>query len=354
MEAMTFAAERLIDWRTARNIGARAAGAGESVAPVERAKLAEDIAQVVPEAEAMVQELTGLVPGGYRSRGWVMSRGDWVGANLRGFERVLEPFARKVMANRSDGPLTNVRRAALGAQLGGLLGYMGRRVLGQYDMFLPPDDDGLLYFVGANVIGVERRFQLPEREFRLWISAHEVTHRLQFGTAPWLKDHLMSMVGSYLDSVELDPSWLVQSLRRAIEEARRDRTQIDGLGWVFLLLTPDQRAVVRRIQASMSLLEGHASFVMNGLPKDRLPNAALFNRRLRERRQAGGLDKAVQRAIGFDAKVRQYTTGERFVSEVIDRVGMAAFNRIWTGPENLPDLDEIGRPELWVARVATP
>ena len=131
---MTLAAERLVDWKTARNVGSRAAGAGEALAPIERAKLAEDFAEVVPQAEAMVQELTGLVPGGYRSRAWVMGRGDWVGANLRGFERILEPFARKVVANRTDGALSQVRRAVLGAQLGGLLGYMGRRVLGQYDM----------------------------------------------------------------------------------------------------------------------------------------------------------------------------------------------------------------------------
>jgi coenzyme F420 biosynthesis associated uncharacterized protein len=356
MEPMNLAADRLVDWASARAVGARAAGRGESVAPIERAKLAEDFAEVVPLAEGMVRELTGLVPGGYRSRAWVMSRGDWVGANLRGFERVLEPFARRLVQSRTDGALAQVRRSVLGAQLGALLGYMGRRVLGQYDMFLPPDDDGLLYFVGANVIGVERRFRLPEREFRLWIAAHEVTHRLQFGTAAWLKDHLLGLVSSYLDSVELDPTWLLHTLRRAAEEVRSGRTQMDqtdGMGWVFLLLTPDQRTVVRRIQACMSLLEGHASFVMNGLSKDQIPNAAQFHRRLRERRQAVGLDRAVQRAIGFDAKVRQYAVGERFVSVAVDRAGMGAFNRVWDGPDRLPTMEEIGRPELWVARVAT-
>jgi coenzyme F420 biosynthesis associated uncharacterized protein len=179
-----------------------------------------------------------------------------------------------------------------------------------------------------------------------------VTHRLQFGSAPWLGDHLLALVTSYLDSVDLDPSWLLQSLRRAAEEARSGRAQVDGMGWIFLLLTPDQREVVRRIQSSMSLLEGHASFVMNGLSTDQIPHAAMFHQRLRQRRQAAGLDRAIQRAIGFDVKVRQYEIGERFVSTVVARAGMTAFNRIWESPENLPSLEEIGRPETWVARVA--
>jgi len=120
-----------------------------------------------------------------------------------------------------------------------------------------------------------------------------------------------------------------------------------------MLMTPDQRDIVRRIQAAMSLLEGHASFVMNSVSRDHIPNAALFHRRLRERRQAAGMEKAVQRAIGFDAKVRQYEIGERFVSSVVERVGTEGFNRIWESASNLPSLDEIARPEAWVARVAT-
>src|SRR5206468_708991 len=96
----------------------------------------------------------------------------------------------------------------------------GHRVLGQYDMFLPPDDDGLIYFVGANVAGVERKFRFPARQFRLWISLHEVTHRLQFGEAPWLRGYLTGLMDSYLDSVEIDPGWRRPSRRRSGSTSR--------------------------------------------------------------------------------------------------------------------------------------
>jgi coenzyme F420 biosynthesis associated uncharacterized protein len=348
---MALAAEKLIDWRTAGLIGRKVAGLGTTLSALDRARLFEDFGDLVPEAEGLVREFTLLSPGPSRSRALVMTRDEWLEANLRGFERVLEPFARKIVSARSEGALAGLRRRVLGAQLGGLLGYLGHRVLGQYDMFLPPDDDGLIYFVGANVAGVERKFRFRRREFRLWISLHEVTHRLQFGHAPWLRGYLSGLMDSYLESVEVDPGWLMDRLRAALADLKNGRSEAKGFGWIFLLMTPDQRELVRRMQAAMSLLEGHASYAMDRISLDRVPSAGRFRRILHQRRTRPGVEKAFQRAIGFDVKVRQYDLGQQFVTKVVEGVGMGGFNRAWDGPSSLPTMDEIGRPEDWVARV---
>ena len=348
---MTLAAEKLVDWRTAASVGRRVAGSGGPLTAVQRARLSEDFAEVVPEAERLVEEFTGLSPGPYRSRAWVMSRNQWLQANLRGFERILEPVATKMLSGRPDGTLATVRRTVLGAQLGGLLGYLSHRVLGQYDVFLPPDDDGLLYFVGANVASIERKFGFPARQFRLWISLHEVTHRVQFGRAPWLRGHLQGLMDSYLDSMEIDPGWLMDRLRSAVEEVRNGGADYRGFGWVFMLMTPDQRDMVRRMQALMSLLEGHGNYVMDRVSVDVVPSAARFRRMMHDRRTRPGVEKVFQRAIGFDVKVRQYDIGQRFVARAVERVGMEGFNRAWDGPASLPTMEEIERPEAWVARV---
>jgi coenzyme F420 biosynthesis associated uncharacterized protein len=348
---VSFAAERLIDWRTAGVVGDRAAGSGSALSSLERARLFEDFAEVVPQAEAIVQDFTGLAPGRYRSRAWVMSRHQWLEANLGTFQRVLEPFALKVIAARREGPMAPVRRHVLGAQVGALLGYLGHRVLGQYDVFLPPDDDGLLYFVGPNIIGLERKFSFPPRQFRLWLSLHEVGHSLQFGGSPWLRGYLSGVVESYLNSVELDPRWLLDRLKHALEEVRRGQNEHRGFGWFFLLMSEDQRAMVRSMQALMSLLEGHSTYVMNSVAREHVRASAAFHRTLRQRRTKVGIERAFQKVIGFDVKVRQYDLGERFVQTVIDRVGMAGFNRVWEGPANLPTMEEIASPEAWVARV---
>lgn len=349
---MPFAAERLIDWNTATLVGDRVAGTGALLTALERARLVEDFGELVPLSEKLVRDFAGLAPQERKARGWVMTRRQWLEANLRGFERVLEPFAHKIMARQGEGALARVRRTVLGAQVGGLLGYLGHRVLGQYDILLPPDDDGLLYFVGPNVAGLERRFGFPPREFRLWLALHETSHLVQFSAAPWLRGYVTGLMNDYLSTIDLDPGWLLQSLRRALDDLRSGRTEHRGFGWVFLLMTPDQREMVRRMQAVMSLLEGHANFVMDAVAEDRIAQAAWFRRTLHDRRNKTGVEKAFQKAIGFDVKVKQYDLGQRFVADVVATVGLKRFNRAWESERTLPTIDEVRRPEAWVARVA--
>jgi coenzyme F420 biosynthesis associated uncharacterized protein len=230
-----------------------------------------------------------------------------------------------------------------------LFGYVARRVLGQYDVFLPPDDEGLLYFVGPNVAEVEQRYGLPSRDFRLWVAIHEVTHRVQFGAAPWLRGHLRGLVDSYLAGVSLDGRELVGQLRRAVEEARSGgEARMSG---VFLLLTPEQRELFTQVQGLMSLLEGHASYVMNEVSREHVADVERMRRALAARRKGSGVERSVQRAIGFEQKIQQYDRGEVFVREVIARAGMDGFNRVWAAPEHLPTLDEIGAPATWIERV---
>jgi coenzyme F420 biosynthesis associated uncharacterized protein len=341
-------ATRLIDWGTASDVGRRIGGRGPALLAIDRARMREDLAAVVPEAESLVTGFTGLATDGFRSRAWVMSRGEWVAANLSGIQRLLEPLARRIMAEHPSRG--DVRRKALGAQIGVLLGYVSRKVLGQYDVFLPPDDDGLLYFVGPNLAEVERRFALPGHDFRLWVALHEVTHRVQFGSTPWLRHYLSRMVDEYLDSLQLDSREVMAQVKRAIEEVRSsgDWRTTNPL---FLVMTPSQRDLFHRMQSMMALLEGHASYVMNVVAVGRVSQLDRMRRSLQERRRSTGVERAFQRAIGFDSKIAQYDIGERFVRTVVGRAGMDAFNAVWRQEENLPTIEEIAEPDRWLARV---
>jgi putative hydrolase len=125
------------------------------------------------------------------------------------------------------------------------------------------------------------------------------------------------------------------------------------MGGLFLLLNEEQREIVRHVQGVMSLLEGHASFVMNEVAKDHVQDLDRMRKALSERRRrAGSIERSFQRAIGFDKKIEQYDAGERFVREVVAHSGMEGFNRAWLAPEGLPTVEEIAEPSLWIARVA--
>ena len=340
-------AARLADWSVAVDIGRRVAGPGVPVVAVDRARMREEIAELVSFSERLITEFTSLEAEGFRARAWVMSRGEWIGSNLKSLQRLLEPLAERIVTdNRGE-----IRRKAMGAQFGALLGYVSRKVLGQYDVFLPADDEGLIYFIGPNVAEAERRFALPPRDFRLWISLHEVTHRVQFSAAPWLRGYLSGLVDSYLSSVQVDSKELMKQLQRAAEEARTGG-EWKGAGAFFLLLTPEQREIFHRMQSMMSLLEGHASFVMNDVAKDHVADLARMRRALQQRRRASGVERTFQRAIGFESKIKQYDAGEHFVREVVSRAGMQGFNLVWLTEGNLPTLAEIADPIRWVERVA--
>jgi len=214
-------------------------------------------------------------------------------------------------------------------------------------VFLPPDDEGLIYFVGPNLIEVERRYSLVPSDFRLWVAIHEVTHRVQFSAAPGFRGYKGGRVDEKLATVSLDPHQLMDQLRRAAEEARTG----SGPGGILRLLTPEQRAIFERTQAMMSLLEGHASFVMNEVGKEHIATLSRLRNALQARRHVRGVEQRFQRAIGFDQKVAQYDTGERFVRDVIERVGMSGFNLVWESREHLPQPGEVADPDSWIARV---
>lgn len=344
------AAARLLDWETAGRIGARLAGPGPALKRPDIEGLREDFAECTEQAETTVRDFTGLQLDGPPSRPWVMRRSEWITQNLRTFERVVEPLARRVLEKRSDGPFAQVRRKTLGVQLGALLGLLGRKVLGQYDPFAPPDDRNLIYFVGPNVVELEQRYGFPVPDFRLWLCLHEMSHRLQFDGVPWLTGYIAGLVRTYLDAVELDPGRLLESIQRAREDLRKE-DQRHGLGVLFLLMSPEQRETFRRMQAVMSLLEGHGNYVMDALSEGRVRDAPRMRRVLHERHHSKGVGRVVQRVAGLDAKVRQYSLGERFVAAAVQRAGMSGFNRVWDSASNLPTLEEIQSPNAWVERV---
>lgn len=340
----------LVDWKTASSIGRNLAGSGPTLTPDERAALRRDVAVSVDESTDLVVACTGLSRAAVPARAWTMSRGEWIDANMRSLERAIEPMVVRTIAAQGVARPGAVRSRTLAAQVGGLFGYVSRKVLGQYDPFLPPDDEGLIYVVGPNVAEAEQRMGLDRADFRMWLALHEVTHRVQFAAAPWLRGHILTSIDSYLSMTQLDLRRALDNMRRAAGELR-DGGEVRTLGVIYALMTDEQRTLFHRMQATMSLIEGHASYVMNAVGAERLATFERLRTALHERRRVGNLERTFQQAIGFDHKVKQYGTGERFVDEVVRLAGMDAFNVVWVTPGNLPTGEEIAEPARWLARV---
>jgi coenzyme F420 biosynthesis associated uncharacterized protein len=232
---------------------------------------------------------------------------------------------------------------------------LSTRVLGQYDLLLTEEaieDQDIVYFVGPNVVTLEQRYGFEPREFRLWLALHEVTHRCQFTAIPWMRDHFLSLVEEGLGSLDPDPSRFAEALKRLTEEIRAGRNPLRDNGALGLVATPEQLEGLHRIQALMSLLEGHGDVTMDRAGAAAIPSAARFSEVLRQRRnQTKGPAKLLLQLIGMEAKFRQYEEGEKFIAAVEKSGGPKLLDRAWRGPEWLPSLTEIRDPSVWISRV---
>ncbi|HLI02094.1 MAG TPA: zinc-dependent metalloprotease [Acidimicrobiales bacterium] len=346
-----------VDWSVARRTALAVAARQQPLPGYVRKAMEADFAELTAEAEALVEEETGLRSLAGPARARVTDRQGWVEANVASFRRLLEPLAVKMARAGQAGRMPPaVSRTASGAQIGLLLGWLSSRVLGQYDQLLVeddhPEDQDLVYYVGTNVAAIERKYDFPPREFRLWISLHEVTHRAQFTGVPWMRPYFLSLLSGTVEGFDPDPHRLLIALRRSVEGLRAGVNPLDEGGLMSLLATPEQAEVLRKVGGLMSLLEGHGDVTMDRAGADRIPNAARFSAVLSQRRQQRGAAKVVSSLIGLDAKMRQYEQGERFIEAVEHAGGRDLLDRVWRGPQWLPDWAEIRQPGRWIERTA--
>lgn len=350
----------LVDWDLAERIAVRAAGREPLADSYLADSLAADFDELTAQAEELVEAETGLRSLAGPARGQVTDRAGWVRANIASFQRLLSPVTDR-FEKRVAGPGAVVMRTAAAAEVGMLLGWMSGRVLGQYDLLMAAGDDDAgdptagdtVYYVGPNVLSLEKRFGFPPREFRLWLALHEVTHRAQFTGVPWMREHYLGLIDSMLGSASVDPMVLVRALKRVVDDLRAGRSPMADGGIAHVLASDEQRAVLDQIGGLMSLLEGHGDVTMNRAGEGEIPSAGRFARVLQQRRMsASALQRTVQRILGLEAKLNQYQQGEDFIAEV-ERLagGKHGIEPAWRGPSWLPTLAEIRDPQEWVDRV---
>jgi coenzyme F420 biosynthesis associated uncharacterized protein len=342
----------LVDWDLAVATGRRLVRPGPQLSREQADEVVADLRRLAVEAERHVVEYTHLTPLGEAPPVVVVDRKEWIRSNVAGLRSVTGPLMGK-LAERSGGPLSrSLGRRITGLQIGGALAFLSTKVLGQFEVFLPPDEvpgpGGRLSLVAPNVAEVERRIGAVPRDFRLWVCLHEQTHRVQFHAVPWLRQHLEDEVTAFVDATDLDPSILAARIKAAVAAVRRK----DGTSLLEAVQTPAQRVVLDRMQALMSLLEGHADQVMDAVGPQVVPTVANIRKAFEARRDGGSpLDRFVRRLLGLDLKLQQYRQGGAFVRAVVEAVGVDGFNHVWTSPETLPTRAEIADPPAWMRRV---
>jgi coenzyme F420 biosynthesis associated uncharacterized protein len=350
----------LVDWPEVERIAiGRIAKAPGALDPAElraaEPAYAEAMARIVPAlTNALGSELPGVV-----ERAGVVDRAGWVRANTGSFASLMSKLERDLLdevmptgGGLAKAAMALANRWVTTRQLGFLLGFMGTRVLGQYDLALLSAEvaPGRLLFVEENIRATAKALGVPIGPFRTWIALHETTHAFEFEAHPWLRPYLAERLERQLTLFGKDAKGLGREALRGL--GRSLRGDSGGEHWIERLMGPEQKALFRETQAVMSLLEGFSDYVMDEVGRDLVPGVAQISARFHERRaKRTPFERSMLRLTGMDLKLEQYKKGERFVRAIADRRGPTALTRLWGGPETLPRDGEIDEPERWIARV---
>ncbi|WP_418060586.1 zinc-dependent metalloprotease [Pimelobacter simplex] len=338
---------QMIDWGLAVSLGSRLAGEGPEVTRAEANEAVAELRAGANRSTGLVREFTGLDAPDGTAPILVVDRPGWVQANAEAFAVATRPMVEKLVTTKPPSGFGQRFGAKVtGAEVGGLLGFLAGKVLGQFDPFHEPY--GRLLLVAPNIVHVERELGVDPHDFRLWVCLHEETHRVQFTAVPWMREHLFSEIRAISETVE-PASILEGGVERISEAIKAGR---NGGSIVEMFSTPEQREVIDRVTGMMSLLEGHADVVMDDVGPTVIPSVGAIRKKFTQRRQGvGALDRVLRRLLGLEAKMAQYRDGAQFVRAVVDKVGMEEFNAVWAGPENLPSKAELSDPDGWVKRV---
>jgi coenzyme F420 biosynthesis associated uncharacterized protein len=380
------ASDELIDWSVAGAAARRLVRPGPTASRKQADLAVAQLRESAAAAQRHVRAFADLDAPDDGAPVLVVDRIGWINANLDVVRTLSGPLVEKIHAWREGiGPgglrsATNTMGAKFaGAELGSLLAYLSSKVLGQYDPFGVPQGPngrtvpGRLLLVAPNVVQVERKLGVDPGDFRLWICLHEETHRVQFGAVPWLREHILGEIGTLIAELDVEPAVVAERMRATLRsivgaatpgrhaEEPADRvgpygepvTPAPRMSLVDVVRTPEQRVVLDRLTAVMTLLEGHATYVMDGVGPLVVPSVAEISREFGRNRSRTRLrpDTLLRRVLGLDAKLRQYRDGERFVRQVVEEVGITGLNRVWTSPNTLPTQAEIVDPAAWIRRV---
>jgi putative hydrolase len=375
-----------VNWELARQVGIASASWGADDPQPTEAERAE-LEQTVRASELAVVDLTALPAPADVSRVEAVRRAQWVEASIASLKDVIEPIAGRLTTSlgqlqgegfpalpgmpgmgmempgspAEDAPdnaamasqvLGMIGPLLMGVQAGTVLGALGQRVFGQYDLAVPRPPGGLS-FVVSNITRFEQEWELPRMEFRAWVALHEVTHRLEFAEQ-WAREHFVGLVRDLVEHAEIDLSILQQRLESMdLSDPSAMSQGMEGIGNVFgEASSSEQRLRIARVQAFVLAAEGYADHVTETVGRTMLSSFGKIDEAVRRFREGRPGDQALEQLLGLQMTDEQHRLGRGFCDTVAAQTAEATLSRIWGSADSLPSMPELEEPTLWLARMA--
>jgi putative hydrolase len=352
-----------INMEIARQVaGALTQDQGGSSSDIDAAR---ELQEAVHSAELLVSGYTRLTveePARTEvidARAWVARTLDgwnWLLAHLAGrFSDEVTSFAsdRGEEVNPMGTVMGQIAPLLLGMQAGSLVGQIARESMGRYDPPIPRDDDGHMFFVGANIERVAGEYNLEVPTFRKWLALHDASRHIVMAAHPWVGRYRRSLFIELVDSIEIDASDLERRL--ADLQTRGPEALQEGLGGAEMLpivQTERHQGALDRLRAFTATLDGYAHHASTAVMEPLVGDATRIEEGMRRRAASPTEGEAMLEAmlgISFDRALE--VSGATFAAAVVELRNMDALNRVWEAPDNLPTIEEIKDPFAWMERV---
>jgi putative hydrolase len=354
----------------ARQLAQQIASGGVTEAnpdPSERIRF-ESLTRV---AEMRVADLTGLpIPTSGRPVSIVpVTRAEWARRTLDAYRPFLERLSQSLsstagLATTEDededptaamlgGLFSMMGPMLFGMQSGAMVGQLASRSLGQYDLPLPRPASDELVIVSANVDAFADEWSLPGEDLRLWLCLSELATHAVLGV-PHVRATLEALVLEHTGAFRVDPDALQDRIGGV------DPTDLAGLQTALgdpsallgAIQSPEQRALVPRIEALVDTVVGYVDWVVDTIGTTLIGSYGMLTEALHRRRvEASEGDRFVEHLFGLELGRAQYERGEAFVAGVVERAGTSGLERLWSAPAMLPTPAEVDAPGLWLARI---
>lgn len=334
------------------------------------------IEQLARVAELQIAEATGLTVSSGALVIEAVNRAGWVQRSMDAYDPIISAMSESLASGLTDQPVDlpdddpmssmfaglfqMMGPLMLSMTTGSMVGHLGRRSLGVYDLPIPRPPSDRLFVVVPNIEEFGADWSLPREDLTLWVCLNEVAHHAVLNVGH-VRERLLTLLRDHARAFRPDPSALEEKLGTidlaggpeglgALQEVIGDPDAVLGV-----VQTDEQREILPYLAALVAAIEGYVDHVMDEVGARLIESYPMLTEALRRRRvEADASDRFVERIFGLELTQEQYDRGHAFVAGVVERAGHEGLARLWESSDTLPTPNEIDAPGLWLARIELP
>ena len=198
----------------------------------------------------------------------------------------------------------------------------------------------------------------PSTDTSVYLLMRESARQRLFAATPWLGPQILALIEHYAREIIVDPS----ALREGFEVESMDKMTPQKLAEISVEMenrlfqpatTPDQQAVLTRLETLISLVEGWVDTVVDQAAGPWLASSDALAETIRRRRAAQGpAERALSLTVGLELSSRRVRDAANLWAALTHDRGIAERDAIWRHPDMLPQAEDLDDVLGFVARTA--